>query len=128
MIVAAIDGAVAVGLGAFGAHGLKDVLEATGRADTWRTAAHYQLVHAAALLALAVWMQLGVRKRAADLVGLLWITGTVLFSGSLYAVAVGAKGGLGILAPIGGLCFIAGWLGLCFAGRESSAAPRVERN
>ena len=105
---AAIAGASGVALGAFGAHGLEQQFPG---ADTqvWDTAVLYHLVHALALLALGTTAARGLRVTA-------WAfaLGILLFSGSLYALALGAPGWLGPVTPLGGLAFVAGWLALLF--------------
>jgi len=109
--LAAAIGFLAVALGAFGAHGLKATLEATGRAANWETAAQYHLVHAAVLLALAL------REPIARLSFLLFTAGIAIFSGSLYVLAVTNMKWLGAITPLGGLCLLGGWLALAFARR-----------
>jgi len=106
LLAASILGFSGVGLGAFGAHWLKDTLTAAGTLDTWRTAVSYQLLHAVALLALAGWS--GSRPRKAW-IGRCWVAGAVLFSGSLYGLALGGPKVLGPITPLGGLFFLAGW-------------------
>jgi uncharacterized membrane protein YgdD (TMEM256/DUF423 family) len=101
-------GATGVALGAFGAHALKGRLEAAGTAASWDTAARYQLLHAAALLALAAWLR-GAPNRPLAWAARLWVLGTVLFSGSLYLYCLGGPRGVVFLTPIGGACLIAGW-------------------
>ena len=108
MIFASLLGLTAVAAGAFGAHGLKDQLTAAGQLEAWKTAAHYQLVHAAALLALAAWQAHSEEpwlRRAA----LSWLCGALLFSCSLYALSLGGPKWLGPVTPIGGLLLIIGW-------------------
>src|SRR5690348_12247339 len=100
-------GASAVLLGAFGAHGLRDVLDARGL-ELWRTAVDYQVWHA---LALALAAGLG-RARSGRFAIAAFATGIVLFSGSLYALALGAPRWTGVITPFGGLAFMAGWLAL----------------
>jgi len=102
---------VAVGLGAFGAHALKASLEARGMLDAWNKAVLYHFLHAVALLAIALH---GANHRAAYF---LLATGIVLFSGSLYAMALSNVRGLGAITPLGGLCFLAGWGWLVIAPR-----------
>jgi uncharacterized membrane protein YgdD (TMEM256/DUF423 family) len=94
-----------VGLGAFGAHALKATLQANGMVDAWNKAVLYHLVHAVALVALALH---GTGNRTA---WLLLGAGILFFSGSLYAMALipHPRGWLGAITPIGGLCFLAGW-------------------
>ena len=94
---------LAVALGAFGAHGLKGVLEANGTLEAWKTAVLYHLAHAIALLALALH---GVVNRGACY---LLVAGIVLFCGSLYLLALTDVRWLGAITPLGGLCFLGGW-------------------
>jgi uncharacterized membrane protein YgdD (TMEM256/DUF423 family) len=97
---------LAVALGAFGAHALKGTLAAHAMTEIWNKAVLYQFVHAFALLVLAA---LPVASRAAS--GL-FVAGIVLFSGSLYLLALTNLRWLGAITPLGGLCFLAGWLSL----------------
>ncbi len=119
---AGILGATGVALGAFGAHGLRSALEAAGTREAWETAARYQLLHAAALLGFAGWIRSsgpGPARGAAAWAARLWIGGTLLFSGSLYGLALGAPRWIGPVTPLGGAALIAGWsLAACsaFAG------------
>ena len=112
---AAVFGFLAVALGAFGAHGLKATLLANGTLPIWETAAHYHLAHAVALLVL------GLRENAARAAFLLFVAGIVIFSGSLYVLAVTNVRWLGAITPLGGLCLLGGWLALAwrriFSGR-----------
>src|SRR4029077_11892514 len=94
---------LAVALGAFGAHGLKEALQASGMLDAWDKAVLYHLVHAVALVALAL---SGSGNRA---VYFLLAAGILLFSGSLYTMALTNVRWLGAITPLGGLCFLAGW-------------------
>ena len=97
-----------VGLGAFGAHALKGILEANQTTEAWKTAVLYHFIHALALLLLAA---LPVPSRAA---ASLFVGGIVLFSGSLYLLALTNVKWLGAITPLGGLCFLVGWLWLIF--------------
>ena len=104
-------GLVGVILGAFGAHALKETLLARGMAGVWETAVHFQLFHATALVAVAalggsVPAAVSARLRCA---ARLWTIGLVLFSGSLYLLAVGGPRWLGPITPFGGLSLIVGW-------------------
>ena len=96
----------AVGLGAFGAHALKGTLAANATTDLWNKAVLYHFVHALALLVLAT---LPGTSRAAS--GLL-LAGIGIFSGSLYLLALTNIKWLGAITPLGGLCFLCGWLAL----------------
>ena len=101
--IAAAFCVVAVALGAFGAHALKLTLQESGMTDAWNKAVLYHLVHAVALVALAL---SAVGNRATYF---LLAAGIVLFSGSLYAMALTNVRWLGAITPLGGLCFLAGW-------------------
>ena len=100
---------IAVGLGAFGAHGLRSALESRGMIDVWNKAVFYHFIHAVALLILALY---GTINRGACL---LLLIGILLFSGSLYLLALTNLRWLGPITPLGGLCFLAGWAWLVFA-------------
>jgi uncharacterized membrane protein YgdD (TMEM256/DUF423 family) len=105
-VLAALSGAIAVGAGAFGAHG------ASGSAAEWlKTGAHYQLIHAVAAL---VALRLEVRGA-----GWLFVVGGGVFAGTLYLMAVGLPRWLGAVTPIGGVLLIAGWLWLAWVGVRS---------
>lgn len=103
LLVAGATGFLGIALGAFGAHALKGLLEANHARDLWNTAVLYHLVHAPALLwaATAESLLTGVI--------LCWTAGIVLFSGSLYALALTKISWLGAITPIGGLLLMAGW-------------------
>jgi len=100
---------LAVALGAFGAHGLRSTLEARGMVNVWDKAVFYHLIHAIALLLLALY---GTINCGACL---LLLTGILLFSGSLYLLALTNLRWLDPVTPVGGLCFLAGWAWLVFA-------------
>lgn len=105
-VVAGLSGALAIGAGAFGAHG------AQGQAVEWlRTGGQYQLAHAVAAL---VAMQLGARGP-----GWLFVAGAALFAGTLYLMALGLPRWLGAITPLGGLLMIAGWLWLAWSLRAA---------
>ncbi len=110
-LIAGCLGATAVALGAFGAHGLKErfalLPEAAG---WWQTATFYLLTHALAVGAL--------RGGAA---GRLWTAGAVVFSGTLYALALGAPRWLGAVTPLGGSLLIAGWVMLAWRSARPAA-------
>ena len=112
LAVAASWGALGVALGAFGAHALADVVTPE-RLVTFETAVRYHLLHAlaAALAAVAATSHPGARSAA-----WLLLAGSLVFSGSLYALVATDIGGFGAVAPIGGALMIAGWLRLAWAG------------
>lgn len=112
--VAAVLGALAVAAGAFGAHGLRDMVTPE-RLDVWRTGALYHLVHAVVLLGIAS------RPAPRVLPFALLTAGIVLFSGSLYLLVLLDAGWLGAVTPFGGVAFIAGWLAM-LGGIESRPA------
>lgn len=108
IVAAALFGLSAVAAGAFGAHGLRGRV-APEQVASWQTAAHYQLLHAVALLALALF---GAGGRAPGPAPWLLSAGMVLFSGSIYALVLGGPRWLGPVTPLGGLCLMAGWASL----------------
>jgi len=103
-------GAVAVGLGAFGAHALGDSVDAASL-QTWRTAAGYHLLHSVVLLVVAA------HPRVTDLARRLFVAGILLFSGSLYLLVLTGERWLGAITPLGGVCLIGGWLALAWTSR-----------
>jgi uncharacterized membrane protein YgdD (TMEM256/DUF423 family) len=103
---AALLGLLAVGLGAFGAHGLKDLLARNNTASIWEKAVFYQFIHVVMMFVLAQRTPLHSGPWFCFLAGIL------IFSGSLYLLAVTNLRWLGAITPIGGLSFIAGWLWL----------------
>lgn len=107
-IAAAAFGAVAVMLGAFGAHALREYLDATSL-QAWHTAVDYQFWHALTLLAIAGFAPARDARwwRASAIA---FSVGIALFCGSLYALALGAPHWLGAITPAGGICLISGWL------------------
>lgn len=112
--IAAISGALAVAAGAFGAHGLAGQVPPE-RLDTWKTAVLYHVIHAIVLLMLVN------RPSPSRLSLALLSVGTVLFSGSLYALVLLDLPILGAITPLGGLCLIAGWLSMT-AGIDAPAS------
>ncbi|RIV26792.1 DUF423 domain-containing protein [Fibrisoma montanum] len=115
----AVLGLLGVGLGAFGAHALRTMLEASGRSDTFETAVKYQFYHALALLAVGILMQLLSANPAAvrllNWAGYSFLGGVLIFSGSLYILCFTGVTWLGAITPIGGVFMIAGWALLLWA-------------
>ena len=109
--ISAAFGFLAVALGAFGAHGLKDTLTANDTLAIWQTAALYHLVHAVVMLAIAS------RETLTVWAWRLFAAGVVIFSGSLYALALSNVKVLGAITPIGGVCLLVGWLALAIKPR-----------
>lgn len=112
--LAAINGFLVVALGAFGAHGLKAILQTNQRLETWDTAVFYHALHTLVLLALA--MQPTVPR------GAVWcfLIGILIFSGSLYVLALTNMRWLGAITPLGGLSFLAGWAWLVLIAGSST--------
>ena len=107
-VCGALSAFVAVAAGAFGAHALKTRL-GTELLAVFETAARYQMYHALALIAVA-WATSRWASPHLRAAGWLFVAGTILFSGSLYLLALTGARGLGAVTPLGGLCFLAGWL------------------
>jgi uncharacterized membrane protein YgdD (TMEM256/DUF423 family) len=107
--IGALSGAMAVGLGAFGAHGLKTRLPADLLA-MFETGVRYQMYHALALLAVAWAVTRWSGSNLPVAAGWLFVTGSVLFSFSLYLLAVTGQRWLGAITPLGGVAFVAGWV------------------
>lgn len=116
LLIGAVNGFLAVALGAFGAHGLKRRLgqDAVQRLAWWETAAHYQLTHAVALLAAGY---LVARAPGLPATVAVWslTAGIGLFSGSLYVMTLTGVRALGMVTPLGGLCLLAGWVAMAVA-------------
>ena len=111
-LIASVLGFSGVILGALGAHALKPELTATDHADTWRTAVLYNLIHAVAILAVALRAGDSVAAPNSRMAGFavgFWASGVILFSGSLYALSLGGPRWLGPVTPLGGLMLLVGW-------------------
>ena len=110
--------ALAVMIGAFGAHALRDRLDAYSM-GVYEKAVFYHFVHALGLLIVSLMPRAGVLSEAkAGWVCMLLLAGIVLFSGSLYALAITGVRALGAVTPLGGLSFIAAWLLLAYAAAK----------
>ena len=121
LFLGAVLAFLAVGAGAFGAHGLEGRLSADDL-DTYQTAARYHMYHALALLAVG-WLTAQSPNRAFRVAGWLFILGTVLFSGSLYVLTLSGVRWLGAITPLGGLLMLAGWGTLFVAALRSRSFP-----
>jgi uncharacterized membrane protein YgdD (TMEM256/DUF423 family) len=114
--------ALGVALGAFGAHGLRLRLEASASASVYEKAVFYHFVHALGILLVALLAKTGaITPAGLDRVAWLLFVGIILFSGSLYVLALSQVRILGAITPLGGIAFIAGWLLLAF----EVSRPRV---
>ncbi len=118
LLVAALSGLVAVILGAFAAHGLKQQL-APAALQSFQIGVQYQMYHALALLAVAILLQLRPQWSGLKASGLAFILGALLFSGSIYWLTLGGPRWLGPVTPVGGLGFMVGWLLLAIAAWRS---------
>jgi uncharacterized membrane protein YgdD (TMEM256/DUF423 family) len=119
VLLGAINGFLAVAFGAFAAHALKDVLS-SGLLDVFRTGVEYQGLHAVALLVVGLLGQNAGRVAALRLAGWAFATGILLFSGSLYLLALTDARLLGIITPFGGTAFLVGWGALAWHARSES--------
>jgi uncharacterized membrane protein YgdD (TMEM256/DUF423 family) len=111
LIIGAISGFISVAFGAFGAHALSQRLSERALA-IYHTGAQYQMYHALGLVAFGLWVnQQGTPSSG---VGICWSAGTLLFSGSLYALALTDIKILGAITPLGGVLFLTGWILFAF--------------
>lgn len=117
LTLACIAGFLSVAVGAFAAHGVDD----PAAKELLKTGSQYAFMHAVATIACALFLELGAAR--ARLAPGFFLAGVVLFSGSLYALAVGAPHWVGAITPFGGLSFLAGWAILAWAAREVERAP-----
>ena len=120
IILGALLAMAGVALGAFGAHGQAEILDASGRRDTFDTASQYLMYHALAIFVVA-WLTRVNESRLVHYAGYLFAGGILFFSGSLYALAVFDRSWLGAVAPIGGLMLISGWACVALAAWQSKA-------
>lgn len=117
VMIGAASAAMSVAAGAFGAHALRERVEPR-LLEVFETAARYQMYHALALLAVA-WAASRFPGSLLTASGWLFVAGTVVFSGSLYLMTFTGIRALGAITPIGGVCFIAGWICLLVAAARS---------
>jgi uncharacterized membrane protein YgdD (TMEM256/DUF423 family) len=115
--IAALMGLLAVGLGAFGAHGLKEILARNETAAIWEKAAFYHFIHAVMLFILAA------RTPLPRLSWFSFLIGILIFSGSLYLLAVTNARWLGAITPFGGVSFMIGWVCLMLSAGKRETGP-----
>jgi len=113
----ALLGALSVAIGAFGAHALRPLLLEHGRTDTYELAVRYQFYHTLALLVMAALAE-KLNESKASWSALLFTSGTIVFSGSLYILSLTGKTIWGAVTPVGGVLLIAGWLFLLLSARK----------
>lgn len=119
LIIGGIIGLLGVALGAFGSHGLSAILEANGRAATFDTAVQYHLIHAVVLILVALLHTKSIYHLAITRAALFFIAGILIFSGSLYILAIFNIGFMGAIAPIGGTSLILGWGSIAWGAYKS---------
>ena len=107
IVVGAISGCAVVLLGAFGAHGLKDILDAYGK-SIFERAVLYQMFHTLSILIIGLLEKI-MPEAQLQVVGWTFLTGMIIFCGSLYLLAITGMKSLGMITPIGGVLFIIGW-------------------
>ncbi len=115
LVITGISGALAVGLGAFGAHGLEPLLIQNGRLDTFETAVSYHFYHTLGLLGLGILALIKPDWKGLSLAAWGMFLGILVFSGPLYILCLTGITWLGAITPIGGVGFILGWLALAYA-------------
>ena len=126
IIVAGMLGFVGVAMGAFGAHALKARLLESNLTDVYRTASLYCLVHALALLAVGALQLVSTQEKATRRLrwaSLFFLLGTLIFSGSLWVLAIFEMRWLGMLTPLGGLTLLAGWVSVLLSGLAIQSEP-----
>ena len=120
LVLAAINGFVAVSLGAFAAHGLKSMLGPDLLA-TFQTGVQYHMYHALAMLAVGILVTQFPTQTGLRVAGYLFMAGILIFSGSLYVLALSGIRWLGAITPIGGVAFLAGWATLAWTMARAQA-------
>lgn len=119
LILTAVAGFLAVAIGAFGAHALKSLLTENNRLDTFELASRYHFYHTLVLLGISLLLKQNHSKRF--FLSLVFIvTGMILFSGSLYILAITNYTPIAIITPVGGLFLLAGWAVLLYAAFEKN--------
>jgi uncharacterized membrane protein YgdD (TMEM256/DUF423 family) len=124
IVVAALSGAISIAIGAFAAHGLDLSTEAGRKAREWlQTGSQYEMIHALAMVGVVALVRSAMLNAPVALVAqCLFLTGSVLFPGALYALAFGGPRWMGAVAPIGGAAFILGWVALGLAALTKADA------
>lgn len=110
--------ALAVAIGAFGAHGLKNILVANQRIETFETAVKYHFYHGFAIIVLSLVANY-LSSKNIDVLGITFLAGIAFFSGSLYALCLTNMRWLGAVTPLGGIAFILAWVGMGYLVKKS---------
>jgi len=118
IVIGCASGALAVALGAFGAHALKTRVDADDL-DIWKTAVHYQALHALALVLFGFFQE---KRGSSSAAAWCFAAGSAIFSGALYAIVLGGPRILGAVTPIGGVLLIAGWITFALQARRKPAS------
>ena len=122
--IAGVLGLTGVALGAIGAHALKSELAAAAMTEVWQTAVYYHLIHAVAILAITLGLSpRAPSSKALHIATVAWTLGVLLFSGSLYILALGGPRWLGPITPLGGVALLFGWVCVLISAR-TGAAPK----
>ncbi|KAB7707517.1 DUF423 domain-containing protein [Bacillus aerolatus] len=117
IILGAINAFLSVALGAFGAHGLEGKVEPK-YLEIWKTGVHYQMFHAAGMILIGILIGQVQESSLLNWSGWMMLIGTIVFSGSLYALTLSGVKILGAITPIGGVAFLAGWVLLVLAAMK----------
>lgn len=125
IMAAGLFGALAVGLGAFGAHGLAAILAETGRTETFETAVKYHFYHTLAIFLIGVLKLVKPLWKSLAFATWCMIFGILIFSGSLYILSLSGITWWGAVTPLGGVGFILGWLGLFYSALKND---QIETN
>lgn len=118
LVIGSLSALLGVGLGAFGAHGLKSRVH-PDMLTVWQTGVHYHLVHALGLLVIGILCHLLPQTTLLRPAGWMLLAGSLLFSGSLYIMVLTGVRALGMITPLGGVAFLLGWLLLALAAWQS---------
>lgn len=123
--IGAVWGFLAVAIGAFGAHGLRPRIEAMGQLANFQTAAQYHMYMALAILVVGLLQATGRSGTALSFAGWAFLIGSLIFSGSLYALSVTGMRWLGAITPIGGTAILIGWIALAVSGGGTAKPAAV---
>ncbi len=115
LTISGICGFLGVAIGAFGAHGLKIRLSTLGTLASFETGVQYHFIHTLSLLAVAILLRSNPDSALLKSSGYLFLAGIIVFSGSLYILSITGQKWWGAITPIGGVCFLAGWITLTVA-------------